>query len=92
MEKRGEVLYFLVDVVQIVFRIMELLVLARVILSWIPLPRGNALTEFIYDVTEPVLAPFRRLLPMGQLDFSPFLALIVLGLVESLVVRVVLML
>lgn len=85
-------MYLLIDVIHIAFRVMEFLILVRVILSWMPLRRGNALTDFIYDVTEPLLAPFRRLLPMGGLDFSPFLALIVLYLVETLLIRMVVML
>lgn len=50
----------------------------------------NILTRFIYDMTEPVLGFFRRLVPVRSgfpLDFSPILAIIALQLLETAVVR-----
>lgn len=82
-------MYFLVQVIHVIFQVMELLILARVILSWFPLSRGNVLTDFVYEVTEPVLRPFRRWLAVGPVDFSPFAAMLVLYLVERLVIQVV---
>jgi YggT family protein len=47
--------------------------------------------KFIYDVTEPIMAPFRRLLPMGYgIDFSPILAVFALGLLNKLLVQLIL--
>lgn len=83
-------MYYLVQVIHVIFQVMELLVLVRVILSWLPLGRGNALADFVYEVTEPVLRPFRRWLAVGPVDFSPFAALLVLYLVERVVIQVVL--
>ncbi|TDA65725.1 MAG: YggT family protein [Clostridia bacterium] len=83
-------MYFVVQVIHIIFQMMELLVLVRVVLSWFPVSRGNILTDFIYEVTEPVLRPFRRWLAVGPVDFSPFAAMLVLYLVERVVIQVVL--
>ena len=51
-----------------------LLLLARAILSWFPISQGSALVpvvRFLHTVTEPVLAPFRRVIPqMGMFDIS----------------------
>ena len=64
-------------------------IFVRVILSWIPnarLPFG--LGEFVWNVSEPILAPIRRALPFfGGIDFSPFIALIVIQIVSGLILR-----
>ncbi|MDK2925196.1 MAG: YggT family protein, partial [Bacillota bacterium] len=60
-------------------------------LSWVspdPYAPGE---RFIYKVTEPFLEPFRRLLPpVGMIDFSPILALLVLSFIRRLVLGLIL--
>lgn len=69
---------------------LTLAIFVRVILSWIPnvrLPFG--LGEFVWNVSEPILAPIRRAVPFfGGIDFSPFVALIAIQLVSSVLLRV----
>ena len=64
-------------------------IFVRVILSWVPnlkLPFG--LGDFVWNVSEPILGPIRRALPMmGGLDFSPFIALIAIQIVASVLLR-----
>jgi YggT family protein len=59
-----------------------LLILAYIILSWIRLPYSiwlSRIQRFLYDVCDPYLRLFRRVLPpLGPLDLSPMLAVIVL--------------
>ena len=61
-----------------------LLVFAYILTSWIRLPYSvwlNRIQRFLYDVCEPYLRIFRRILPtLGPLDLSPVLAVIVLFL------------
>ncbi len=61
---------------------VELMVLARVFLSFVN-PAGRGLIAgFIISTTEPILAPIRRLLPRtGMVDWSPFIVVFVIGLV-----------
>jgi YggT family protein len=60
---------------------VELMVLARVLLSFVdPAGRGTV-AAFIISTTEPILAPIRRLLPRtGMLDWSPFIVVFVIGI------------
>ena len=53
--------------------VYQLILLARVLMSWIPnLNSDNPIARFLYQVTEPVLAPIRNALPsMGGVDLSP---------------------
>lgn len=57
-----------------------LLILARVILSWIDPTGRGPISAFVIQTTEPLLAPVRRLLPKtGMFDLSPLIVLLVLG-------------
>ena len=85
------------DYVAAFFRVWSLLILAYIVLSLIyafgKLPYSKTLTtifEFLRDVADPLLRPFRRILPnFGPFDFSPILALIALGIVGSIVVSII---
>jgi YggT family protein len=57
----------------------SLIVLGAVIMSWLPIGRRNGLVVILQRLTEPALAPIRRVLPpMGGLDLSPMVLLLVL--------------
>ena len=67
-----------------------LVILVYILTSWLRLPYSvtlNRIQRFLYDVCEPYLRLFRRLLPStGALDLSPILAFLALGVVDRLVV------
>lgn len=59
---------------------LQLLILARVLLSWIDPGGRGRLAAFIIQTTEPILAPIRRALPRtGMFDLSPLIVILVLG-------------
>lgn len=83
--------YQLIQIINIAFQVLIYLIIARCILSFIRHNPYNPIIKFIYDVTEPIMAPFRRLLPMGYgIDFSPILAVFALGLLNKLLVQLIL--
>jgi len=66
---------------------VELMVLARVVLSFVDPAGRGPLAGFIISTTEPILAPIRRLLPRtGMVDWSPFVVVLVIGLLLRAVV------
>lgn len=71
--------------------IYQLMVLAVVFLSWINPDPYNPIVRFLYRVTEPVMAPFRRLLmPLTQqirIDLSPILVFLAIGFVQRMLNR-----
>jgi YggT family protein len=69
-----------------VLQLFELVLLARVLLSWFPnIDRSNQIVRLIYDITEPVLRPVREMLPQtGMMDFSPLIVLLVVSLILRL--------
>jgi len=79
--------------VDALFWIYYALIFVRVIFSWIGLPSHGPLYEifrFVYNVTEPYLGIFRRFIPStGSIDFSPFLGMIVLIIIQRIVVGLI---
>jgi YggT family protein len=78
----------LVWLVHAVFWVLQLLVLARVIISWVPVNRYHPLVRVIHDLTEPMLRPLRAVLRTGAggIDFSPLILLLVLWIAERIVI------
>ena len=81
------------DLVIIILQGVSLLVLARVILSWIPLftqrPLNyrNPLVKLLVDVTEPILAPVRRFAMVGMIDLSPIVVIILIQIITQVLVN-----
>ncbi|OQB14005.1 MAG: YGGT family protein [Firmicutes bacterium ADurb.Bin193] len=71
--------------------VVELLILIRVILSWIPLG-NNRFIDIINNLTEPVLSPIRMLIEksMGgrqiMIDFSPIVAFLLINLLQRIII------
>jgi len=60
--------------------------LAMIILSWIAQGSRNPAIHLLYQITEPVMAPFRKLLPpMGGLDFSPIIVFILINVLQIVI-------
>ena len=67
--------------------VLTVAVFARVILSWLPIGGSNhPVVAIRYQITEPILAPLRRILPrVGMLDLSPMAAIFILWAIQFLV-------
>jgi YggT family protein len=70
-------------------QLLTLLVIVRVLLTWIPsIDYGHPLLRLIARITDPILLPVRRILPpMGGLDLSPIIAILLLNLAGNLLHR-----
>ena len=69
---------------ELLCEVLTLVILLRVIMSWVSPGQTNMLTKTLYQVTEPILAPLRRIIPrVGMLDFSPFVAIILLQIIAT---------
>ncbi len=65
------------------------LLFARIIISWIPVDPFSGPVQFLIQVTDPVLAPLRRLpLQIGMLDLSPLVAFFMLFITDKILVTV----
>jgi len=67
--------------------LVQLLIVARVILSWVASPVSrNPIVQFVRQVTDPILLPIRSILPRtGMFDLSPMVALFAIYFLQSLI-------
>jgi YggT family protein len=88
----GDAISSVITFVHVFITLYGIVLLAYVLLSWVRLPYSLTLERiqrFLYDVSEPYLRLFRRILPMaGPLDLSPIVAFIALAVVDQLVTRI----
>ena len=78
------------QIIDKVISILSFAILIRAVISFFPDLRSNKYTQILYDVTEPLLKPFRRIQIGGSsmsVDFSPLFAILVLWLIQSFCVR-----
>jgi YggT family protein len=67
------------NVINTVAQILYVLILARIVVSWIGLNPWNPIVRWLRIIVDPILRPFRRVLPtFGGIDFSPLLAILVI--------------
>jgi YggT family protein len=81
----------LLTTVNVLFQLASLAILARVILSWLPMAGVridpyHPLIRFLYQITDPILDPIRRFTTFGTIDFSPIVALILLDVIRRVLV------
>jgi len=79
----------LITFIQLLAYLLWFLLLARVVMSWTNPRGGGGLVAFVHQATEPILAPIRRLLPpTAGIDWSPLIAILLLGVVLRVVTRI----
>jgi len=77
---------FFLSLIRILCELLTIAIILRAILSWFSPGQANILSVILYRITEPVLAPLRRIIPRaGMVDFSPLAAIILLQLIIYLI-------
>ncbi len=78
-------LLFIKQTLNILFDLLSMLILLRVILSWFRHDAGG-LVRLLYQATEPILAPIRRVIPaLGMIDISPLVAMLIIEVARTLI-------
>lgn len=85
-------MWLLIVTIHYFFKVLTFLIIIRIILSWMNLHNKSTLVNIVYQLTEPILAPFRNLLFKfgvggGYIDFSPLLAVFTLNILESIILK-----
>jgi YggT family protein len=84
------VIVWLVQFVDILFKVLIFAIIARALLSWFSLGPSHPVVKLLYDLTEPVLAPLRRVIPMlGMFDITPIVAILLLDLARNFIITLV---
>ena len=77
----------LIDIILFVRSLLELLVIAYVILSYVMDPY-HPVRRWVSAIVEPMLMPIRRVVPLvGMLDFSPIVLLILIRILSNLIIK-----
>ena len=80
----------LLDVLVTLLSIIQWLVIIAALISWVnPDPR-NPIVQFLYKTTDPILRPFRKILPprrTGGIDFSPILVILAIIFIKTFLAR-----
>ncbi|MET3288163.1 YggT family protein [Brevibacillus fluminis] len=75
---------YLWTVIDFLFSVYQFMVIAYVLMSWVPQMRDTAIGQLLERLVEPYLSPFRRFIPtLGFIDISPIVALIALSLAKD---------
>ncbi len=81
---------FFVQFINLLVGVLYFAMIGRVLVSWFNIGPSSPFfpaVNVLYQVTEPILAPIRRVLPrFGMLDLSPMVALILIGIVRGVII------
>jgi YggT family protein len=73
----------LLNFVQILVLILQFAIIGRSVLSWFPIDPRSPLVSVLNEITEPILAPLRRVVPrIGMIDITPMVAIFVLYIIQ----------
>jgi len=69
-------------------QVLTALIFFRAILSWFPIDPHNPLVTLLYEITEPILAPLRNVIPrIGMMDITPLAAIILIQIIGRVLVQ-----
>lgn len=78
---------FILTVMLWFITIMQFAIIGRAILSWFDRSQSNPVSQFLVQLTEPIVAPIRSIMPsMGMIDLSPLVAIFVLLILRMMLI------
>lgn len=88
--EENETMSFFIDLISILLYVLMWAIIIRAILSWFSIRPDNPLLILLDHITEPILAPLRRIVPrVGMFDITPIVAILLLWLVRVLLLYVI---
>lgn len=79
---------FLYSFVELLFNILIFAIIGRALLSWFNVGPGHPIGRVLHEITEPILAPLRQVMPrIGMLDISPIVAILLLSFLQGIILR-----
>ena len=78
---------YLVTFMDLLLTILGFAIIIRALLSWVSIDPYNPLVQILFQITEPILAPLRRIIPPigGMMDITPIVALIILQVLQAII-------
>jgi len=76
----------LLSAIDLLFTLLTFAIIARALVSWLPIDRYHPAIQLLDSITEPILAPLRRVIPsVGMMDITPIVALILMQVIQALI-------
>ncbi len=81
----------LIDLIRVLYQIYLYMIIAYILLSWVPNARDSFIGTMLGKLVDPYLAPFRRFIPAigGVIDISPIVAIFALQFVQMGIIAIV---
>lgn len=78
--------FLLFSIINNIFNLLQLLIMIRVVLSWIDHDPYNQFIKLLYGITDIILEPIRNLIPLqtSGFDFTPMVAFVLLGFIKNI--------
>ena len=78
--------FLLFSIINNIFNLLQLLIMVRVVLSWIDHNPYNQFIKLLYVITDTILEPIRDLIPLqtSGIDFTPMVAFVLLGFIKNI--------
>jgi len=84
----GTLEFFFLYFVRTLFFVLQFAIIIRALMSWFNPSPENPIARIVYEITEPVLAPLRRIIPrIGMIDITPIVAILLMQVIESVLVQ-----
>jgi YggT family protein len=76
-----------IQLIDLIFTLLTFAIIAHALLSWLPIDRyGNPFVRVLDQIVAPILEPLRRVVPpIGMMDVTPIVALIILQVLQALI-------
>ena len=76
---------FLLYFISTLFFILQFAIIIRALMSWFNPSPENPIVRMVIEITEPVLAPLRRIVPrIGMIDITPIVAILLMNVIETM--------
>lgn len=85
----GNFLMAIAQIFNVVLNIFMWIIIIRALISWVNPDPYNPIVQFLFKVTEPVLFPIRRALPISGIgiDFSPIIVFLIIIFLQNFLVK-----
>lgn len=81
---------FVLNVLLMFITVMQFAIVGRAILSWFDRSQSNPVSQFLVQLTEPIVAPVRAILPsMGMIDLSPLVTILILLVLRQMLLAAI---
>jgi YggT family protein len=76
------------NLLNLVLTVLEFAIIGRALISWVDPTMNSSVARILVQVTEPIIAPLRRVLPTaGMIDFSPLVAILLIFVLQQMLSR-----